>query len=381
MPPATPATTPLREGDLSAAINADPGGDAGLRAGWRDLAERRGNPFITPEWFDAWQAVSGAGSVPRVVAVHRGDELVGVMPMTLERDRSGRRLRFAGCALGDCFHPVSREEDEEHVAAAAGIALRGRDWGSIELRNGLASSAWRERLIESAGADGASYAMRSQVLPFADFGGLDWDGFLASRSRNFRKGVWRSMRRLRERGEVTFRLADEASLEVDLKRFFDLHDRRWGRDSGFLSERSVRFHTEFARSSLARGWLRLGSLELDGRTIASTYGWRLGNRFSEFQRGYDMELASLGPGKLVMTEMMRTLNEEGATIYDQLVGDEGYKQQTAAGTRRVETTLAARPWTPEAGTVRAERLARELYARIPAETRASIRARRSGVTS
>lgn len=378
MPPSK--TTPPARGVLSSTIVADPSGDEELRAVWRQLAEIRGNPFVTPEWFDAWQAVSGDASAARVVAVHRGGDLVGVLPMTLERDRFVRRLRFAGAAMGDCFHPVSAEADEVAVAVAAGRALRGRDWGSIELWNGLEGSDWRVRLLDASGAEGARYELRKQELPFTDFDGLDWDGFLAARSRNFRKGVWRLMRRLHELGEVTFRLSDQTTLDGDLERFFELHDMRWGRDSGFLNERSVSFHSAFARSTLERGWLRLGNLELDGRTIAATYGWRLGERFSEFQRGYDMNLIKFGPGKLVMAEMMRSLNEEGARIYDQLVGDEDYKQQTAAGSRNVGTVQAGRPWTPESAAIRAERLARGLYAKVPEERRAAIRGRRAGVT-
>lgn len=368
----------LRESDLAATVCVDPAGDEDLRKGWRRLAEERGNPFVTPEWFDAWREVGGPASVPRVVAVRRGNQLIGVMPMTLERGRPCRRLRFAGGEMGDCFHPVSREADEVAVAVAAGRVLRGREWGSIELRNGLAGTEWRERLIEAAGAAGARHSLRPQVLPYADFAGLGWDAFLASRSRSFRQGARRLMRRLRERGEVSFRFSDEATLDADLRRFFELHDMRWGRGSTFLNERSVRFHTAFARTTLEWGWLRLGNLELDGHTIAATYGWRLGNRFSEFQRGYDMELAKLGPGKLVMVEMMRSLNEEGVEIYDQLVGDEDYKQQTSAGSRTVGTIQAARPRTPGSIAIRTERLARDLYAKVPEERRAALRTRRRG---
>jgi CelD/BcsL family acetyltransferase involved in cellulose biosynthesis len=366
-------TPPSAPPALRATLCEDPGRDERLRSGWRDLAVARANPFLTPEWFDAWSA-AGATCDPRVVAVHRGPELVGVVPLVQQRAGASTRLMFAGSELGDCFHPASREEHEEPVAAAAGKVLgRGDGWSSIDLRNALRGSGWQERLVGTAGADGPRSATQPQVLPFIDFGGLDWDGFLAARSRNFRKALWRQMRRLSQRGEVTFRLADENTLDADLERFFQLHAMRWGKRSEFINPRAVGFHRLFARSSLERGWLRLGNLELDGTTIASTYGWRLGERFSEFQRGYDSGVAQLSPGKLVMGEMLRTLNEEGARIYDQLVGDEDYKFQVADGVREVETFRAGRPRTLSAGQIRAVRAARAVYARSPEPLRNALR--------
>jgi CelD/BcsL family acetyltransferase involved in cellulose biosynthesis len=358
---------------LRATACEDPGGDESLRTAWRDLAVARGNPFLTPEWFDAWRA-AGASCEPRVFAVSRGSALVGVVPMVQQRTGGTVRLQFAGSELGDCFHPACRAEDEPAVAAAAGEALsHGGGWSSVDLRNVLAGTDWHERLVGAVGAGGPRSAVQPQVLPYIDFGGLDWDAFLAAKSRNFRKGLWRQMRRLRERGEVTFRLADARTLDADLDRFFRLHELRWGGRSAFMSPRAINFHRVFARSSLERGWLRLGNLELDGQTIASTYGWRLGDRFSEFQRGYEPRMAGLSPGKLVMGEMLRTLNEEGARIYDQLVGGEDYKFQVADGVREVETFRAARPRTLSAGQIRLLRAARAIYARSPAPVRTALR--------
>jgi CelD/BcsL family acetyltransferase involved in cellulose biosynthesis len=368
---------------LRATLCEDPGGDESFRSGWRDLAVARGNPFVTPEWFDAWSA-AGPACEPRVVAVNRGPALVGVVPMVLARAGGSARLSFAGSQLGDCFHPASRAEDEEAVAAAAGEVLGARGgWSSVDLRNVLSDSGsdWCERLIVAAGAGGPRSAVSPQVLPFIDFGELDWDEFLAARSRNFRKALWRQMRRLRARGEVTFRLADSTTLDADLERFFRLHEMRWGRRSGFINPRAIRFHREFARSSLRQGWLRLGNLELDGTTIASTYGWRLGERFSEFQRGYDEGLAELSPGKLVVGEMLRTLNEEGTKIYDQLVGDEDYKFQIADEVREVKTFRVGRPRTVSAGQIHAVRAARAVYQRAPEPLRGALRSGRRRVKS
>jgi CelD/BcsL family acetyltransferase involved in cellulose biosynthesis len=350
--------------------------DAELRVGWGALAEARGNPFITPEWFDAWRATGPATSEAIVVEVRRRGGLIGVVPLAVERGRFGGRIQPPGSWMGDCFHPASLEQDELEVAHAAGSVLGGLGWSSIEILNGLLSSSWSSELTSCSGATGAAIAQVEQQLPFVELAGSDWDAFLASRSRNFRKGLWRMQRRLAEQGETTFRLADEAGLERDLHTLRDLHGKRWGPDSIFLSRQSVRFHERFARLALERGWLRLGILSLDGRPIASTYGWLVGDRFSEYQRGYDPALGRFGPGKLVMAEMMRSVGDEGAAIFDQLLGDERYKLQIADGVRTVQSVRAARPRRPAGVAIRAERMARYLYGRAPSTVRDAVRARR-----
>lgn len=362
---------------LTVALVEGPDARPGLRERWRRLAEARSNPFVTPEWFDAWHGVKAAGAEARIAVVEHGEELVGVMPMAIEPGRLGRRLRFVGARFGDCFHPACPPEEEVAVAQAAGGALRDCEWSVIELRNALVSHGWSDAFRAAAGASGAVGATAIQVLPYVDFGGLDWSGFLGSRSRNFRKGLWRSMRRLSDRGEVSFRISDERTLPADLRRFFELHEMRWGRRSAFLNPRSMEFHGQLAVAVLERGWLRLGNLELNGCTIAATYGWRVGDRFSEFQRGYDTTLIAVAPGKLVMGEMMRTLNQEGARIYDQLLGDEEYKMRLADGVREVTSVRAARPWRPAGGAIRMEPLLRRGYSRLPEDFRALVRARRA----
>src|SRR5687768_13025687 len=67
---------------------------------WRELAEIRGNAFVTPEWFLAAVRSTDAGAEPAVQVVWDGDgSLLGVLPLV----RSGGGLRFCGARLGDRF--------------------------------------------------------------------------------------------------------------------------------------------------------------------------------------------------------------------------------------------------------------------------------------
>src|SRR5690554_5704931 len=88
---------------------------------WRRIAELRGNPFATPEWYFAT-----ASEVRRIAAVRREDgTLLGLLPLVAESWRGVRSLRFGGHLLGDRYHPVAELADETETAASCVGALLG----------------------------------------------------------------------------------------------------------------------------------------------------------------------------------------------------------------------------------------------------------------
>jgi hypothetical protein len=119
---------------------------------WRPLAERRGNPFVTPEWFLAWLRTYAAGWEPRVAVVRTVDgTLRGLVPLI--GSTGGRRTTLRTCR-GDRFHPVCEVGDEEAVAAAAAGYLfpRDRSVRSIVLDNVDSTAAWWRALASESPA-------------------------------------------------------------------------------------------------------------------------------------------------------------------------------------------------------------------------------------
>ena len=85
---AGPAETPDRTELLT-----EIGEVTALSAEWRPLAERRGNAFVTPEWFLAWLRHLGHGWEPHVAVVRtpRGT-LRGLLPLGSSKSPGGGAL-------------------------------------------------------------------------------------------------------------------------------------------------------------------------------------------------------------------------------------------------------------------------------------------------
>lgn len=355
-------------------ILADPADEPGLVDEWRALAEAAGNAFVSPEWYAAYARHYGQDAPPFVVRVRDADGcLVGLLPLC----RSGRTVRFAGANVGDRFAPVAAAGREAEVARAAAGAL-GRE--AVVLHNVDAGAAWVPALGEGLrgrlNTRTAATRLRGGVMPFVPLTGQTWEEFLGARSRNFRQQVRRKERALVDGlGAKVRATSSPGEVTADVAEFFRLHNLRWDEREGgstITSPTVHAFHADFAAAALARGWLRMSFLEVDGAAVAALYAWRIGGRYAYFQAGFDPEWAEKSVGLVLMAHTVREAIEEGADEYDLLLGDETYKARFATDERAVETLVVAGALDPtrllaqvDAGVRRAtDGLSPELRARL-----------------
>ena len=311
---------------------------------WRELAELRGNAFITPEWFRAWWDHRPASIEPLLVAVRHSDgSLAGVVPFVLDAQRRPRAIRFAGATWGDRFGLAARLEDESEVAAAAIAAIQEKhlDRYMFDLDHVDVDAAWWRELQRSSGKRFARVEQQRFEVPYVALEGLDWDAYLATRSRNFRQQLRQRERRLSDGHAVTFRAATAETLELDLAHLFSLHDRRWAEQgtTALKTPGVAGFLRAFAVAASERGWLRLRLLEIDEVPAAAFLGWRVGDVYAFYQSGFDPAWASGSVGTLLMADTLRSAIEEGATEFDMLLGNEPYKKRFTNASREVQTVL------------------------------------------
>lgn len=350
----------------------DPGelADADLEA-WRALAVARENPFLTPEWSAAWREAAGEESR---VAIWRDPTgaVRAAVPLSSAGRRPRRQLRFPGHRNGDWYGIACAEADQpEALAALLGAIAPGT--GSCDL---LRLERVSPELAASARqlAGSAAVALRPpDVLPFIE---LDdgFEGWLASRSRNFRSQLGRRRRRAEREHEVGFEaMPAPAELEERMATLFDLHDsrRRQVGAGGLLGAAERRAYTRFAAASLERGWLRLHELRLDGTAVAAWYGWRLGDRYCYGISGFDPRHSELAVGMILLAHTIEAAAAEGSRVYDMLWGDEAYKSRYETGRRTVESVAIV----GAAGrlAIRAELAARAAGRRLPRALKARLR--------
>jgi CelD/BcsL family acetyltransferase involved in cellulose biosynthesis len=300
--------------------------------GWNRLAAASGNLFATFEWASAWWRTFGAGASLLLGAARRPNgSLAALLPLVERRERGLRTVRLLGHGPSDRLAPICAPDDRPAATAALRELLAASGADLFVGEQMPAEGGW--------GAALGAKVVEREASPTIDIADLDWDQFLARRSRNFRQQARRYERRLNERGELRFRLSDQRqALAGDLETVFELHAARWsdGGSSAFTAPRRE-LHREFARAALERGWLRLWLLELDGRPLAAWYGFRFADAEWFYQSGRDPAAEADRVGFVLLLHTIRSAIEDGVTSYLLLRGDEAYKDRVADGDSRLET--------------------------------------------
>ena len=189
-----------------------------------------------------------------------------------------------------------------------------------------------------AGAFAARIADRTERCVASLAGGID--GFLARRSRAFRRNLRAARRRAVERGLrfERIRVAPE-QLDALYARVLAIERRAWkalagnGADRGPMAE----FYRAMWSRLAERGALRLVvAVDASGRDVGYVHGGELERRCRGLQFSFDEELRALGLGNLLQLELLEWLCADGFETYD-LGSRSAYKERWAES---LEATLA-----------------------------------------
>jgi CelD/BcsL family acetyltransferase involved in cellulose biosynthesis len=319
------------------ALTVEPLGDVDeARAEWAALAEAAGNPFVTPEWCQAWRTHIGADLRLHVFGGRRPDGTLGaIVPLVVTRGRYVRKARFLGFGPSNELGPIVAPDERDAGAAVLRDALAAtRSEWDVFVGEYLPGGGWVGRV-------GATLVGR-KADPVVRGPWESWDAYLASRSSNFRQELRRKERRLGERG-LSFRdLTDASELEGTLDVLFDLHRARWGEHASRWFAGREAFQRDFARVAFERGWLRLSLLELEGRPVAAYHGFRFGESEWSYQFGRDTAEESSSVGLVMAAYAVRRSIEDGAAAFRLGPGDQPYKRRFATADDGLETIGRAR---------------------------------------
>lgn len=303
---------------------------------WDRLALQAGNIFGTRAWHECWWRHFGRGCTPLVLT---DDEQEPRVVIALYRSgRMVRQLRMIGHGQADQLGPVCDPGDIGRASAVLEHLLDGprTDWDVIVLHDVRVDTGWPPRV--------GARELRRVASPVVALGGLSWTDYLAGRSANLRQQVRSRAARLEREFAVDYRLATEETLADDLQTLFRLHQARWGREAPFARGAQRRFHTDFAATALARGWLRLWTLAVDGRPVGAIESFRFAGADYLYQSGWDPAFERYSPGFLLCVNAVRSAAEDGMSEFRFLRGDEPHKYRFATHDRPVRSMAIAPGW-------------------------------------
>jgi CelD/BcsL family acetyltransferase involved in cellulose biosynthesis len=286
-----------------AELLADVAGLERIAPAWDALAVAQAQPCSAPAWMLAWwRHVAPRDSELRVVAVHEGSELVGLVP--LYEEPGTRRLRLLASA--EDFSPslaplaASGRVTEVAAASAALLAPGARRPAELELGPIPTAAPWTAALRERWPGRLRPLLFRRDVqeAPIISLQHGSLDAWLAARGYRFRKNA-RRYRRLFEDAGGTARWSTAATLDADIAAFTRLHAARWEGigDSRLvaLGERLPPFLRDLAHALLPHERFRMLMLELDGEAICADLWIAAGGEVAGINTGWDERHKRLSP--------------------------------------------------------------------------------------
>jgi CelD/BcsL family acetyltransferase involved in cellulose biosynthesis len=290
--------------------------------------ERR-KPRSSPAWVLAWyRHYMPPGALARVAVVHDAGQLVGVAPFHVERSGFGLIRYEMAAPVMNGVEPLCAPGRDDDVGMAIGGALAkadpvpdivSLDWLTVDSRLRHAVPAgWRRSL---------AVQRHEFSSPRITFEGCDFTGWLATRSRNFRKSFQSDLRKLRAEGSEhqVMRTPEEiGSRLAELRRLFEF--RRAGR-GGAGHPFDDRFEA-MVRDAVAHspaGRVTLATLERPGEVIAADLVITAGDEASAWFGGFGDEWSHLSPGRANVALCVSDTIDAGQRALDLGPGVEPYK--------------------------------------------------------
>ena len=288
--------------------------------------------FHTFEWLSTWWEVFRADGDELRISVLRDEAgLRALAPFVLSRDaQTGRPMaRFVGDDHNDAAPFCVRAGDDDAVEAIVAEVLRWSADGVDVVLSELPGSSGLSRRLGRAAAGRWSRVERlhDTICPRLTLRDqTQVDALLAKDS------LRRHSAKLRKAGVVRvdhLRTPDE--IEPWLTTFFDQHIARWRVTefpSLFRKADNRAFYRRLA-ATLPPGVLAFTVVRLSDNPVAFHYGYVAYGDFLWYKPSFDITLARLSPGEVLLRELLAFAWGERCRAFDFLRGDESFKRRFA----------------------------------------------------
>ncbi len=290
--------------------------------------------FATPEWNRAWWEEFPANKELLILSLVRAATPAAIVPLYRKNEPGKRTLRFlGGIDLTDYLGPICSPGDRHAVAVALvdWLGQTEEEWDTFDAHNLPVPLRFADYLVDEADRAGFDWTIEQEDVTGILRLPRDWDAYLAGLRSKQRHELRRKRRRLeREAPGAAFRSATSETLESDLKIFFELHRGAKGHKGHFMKPEIATFFVRLAEVLMPLERLRLDFLELSGRPVAASFGFRYEQTLYLYNSAYEPESARLSPGLLLVAHLVEEAIEQGLERFDFLRGPERYKYELGA---------------------------------------------------
>lgn len=281
--------------------------------------------FVLPPWLEAWWQGFGSLAELYLCAVSQEDAIIGVAPLLSEKGGAF----FAGsadvCDYLDFVIAPARESDFFTILLED---LKRKGVNYLSLGPVRPDSTVITHLVGLAEHRGHAVSCKAEDVSLELDLPPTWDEYLSTLSGKQRHEVRRKLRRLHEKGEVTYRTIKEGDAVADAVDVFLGLFRKSRRDKEiFLTAARESFFRSLTKAMAHAQLLTIGILELDAQPVAATLCFDYNDTVYLYNSGYDPEYSFVSAGLVSKILCIKDSIESGKKKFDFLKGAEEYKHR------------------------------------------------------
>ncbi|MFB0508626.1 MAG: GNAT family N-acetyltransferase [Thermodesulfobacteriota bacterium] len=279
--------------------------------------------FVLPTWLEIWWKEFGAPGDLYLCAVREAGAVIGIAPLLL---RDGEAF-FIGsddvCDYLDFVVAPGREHDFFNILLDD---LSGKGLRLLNLRPLRPNSTALTNLVDIARGRGYEVSCEAEDVSLELDLPPTWDEYLGMLNQKQRHEVRRKLRRMREAGEVNYRIIEDTRDVPDaLDIFLELFRKGRTEKIFYMTAQRESFFRSLAKAMAQAKLLRFGILELEALPIAVVMCFDYNRRVYLYNSGYDPRYGSLSVGVISKIFSIKESIERGRGTFDFLKGAEDYK--------------------------------------------------------
>lgn len=317
-------------------------------------------PFQAPDWIAAWYATVGVKQDAEQLLVFVTERATGqsvvTLPLIRHRSHGLDVIAFADLGVTDYNAPILGPAAPTSPLAARALwvrivkALPKADL--IQLRKMPVTVDGRPNPLALLRGVHPSHSPGFSVrLPD------DWDGYLQSLAKKFRKELGRSLRLFEKEGDTAFRRIETVDEARRVLATMNAQQRARLNEMGYaymLEEDAYHaFYDGLVAQGLTVGTTVLTTLTCDGAIVAALLGVTNGKSFAMVRLSHaGGDWMKIGPGRLVIERTMHALHARGCRHFDFSLGDYPYKSGFGVAPSPLLDFVAALSWRGRRSAVR-----------------------------
>ena len=331
-----------------------------LKKSWNDLLDESANDniFLTWEWlYSWWETYSKGKELYTLLFYGNNGHFIGIAPFYITYEKilgiPIRVLKLIGSeeVCSEYLDVIALKDRRNEVinSIADYLLMNITDYDIFYFKDICEGSIIKDVSILMQRSENIVCKNKIRTTnPFIllpENGNVFYEN-LSSNGRRAIKDIIRREKKLSNNHEVSYLTVNgEKDLEAFFEIFVTLHQKLWesrGLPGMFKRKRFVQFHSVIAKRFAENDWVRLYFISINGKPVASLYGFVYQDKFYYYQSGFDPDWRMCGVGKILVNHTIQEAIRNKLKEYDFLRGEGSYKYDFTEQFRQTWEIIAAR---------------------------------------